>query len=173
MRSRRLAYGRLLFILVGLMIAGSVVYWGGPLVVGENAVATRLIITVLATLNGFIIAIITIVGNPAVLYSRNWRIASAHRREIKRALVRYQFLFYVYLVTVILATASATFSSPQGFETVAHWLERITLGVAACAFFWSFALPTALVRTHDERLRDEVERRRSRPTEQNDRSISS
>ena len=160
MPRRGLAYGRVALLVAGLAIGVWVFFLSAHLAGAGSEAATRLIVSVLATLNGFVIAVITVSGNPLFLYPGSWRIADAHRREIMRSLLRYRILFYACLVSVVSAIVTAAVTGVEGAEAVAYWSKRATLGVSACAIVWSFGLPTALVRAQGEKLEAEVERRR-------------
>ena len=67
----------------------------------------RILATVLAILTGFLIAIITMLGDPRSLLAGSWRVASAHRAEVRHALDRFAVLFYVYLVTIATVFAAS------------------------------------------------------------------
>lgn len=155
---RKTAWLRSATILTGLVCAVAALIFGGPLANG-NTDALRLIVSLFAVLAGFIIAIITASSNPKFLYPGNWRIASVHRDEIERALGRYQWLFYIYLVTVTLAFTTTLFKG-VGPAWVTHWLERCTFSLAAAALIWSFGLPAVIARVRKRILDQEVENRK-------------
>ena len=145
------------FVITGFVAFGVTMYFGDAIVTGD-AGSVRVVVTIFAILTGFILAIITIAGDPGRLYLGSWRVASAHRRQIKRSLLRYQLLFYVYLIVLAgaFATTIAQSVAPSGW--VAHWLERFTMSACVAAFWWSLGLPTAHVRSQVDRLDQEVKR---------------
>lgn len=116
--------------------------------------------TAFSILAGFLIAIITMAGDPKMLYPGTWKVASAHRREIRRALTRYQCLFYVYLTVIVMAFGAALFAKVAADFPVVRWMERVALSLGVAALFWSFGLPTAIIRIQLDRLTGEVEDRR-------------
>jgi len=149
---------RFVYLLVGLVIAGTWVFFGGALV-QSNFEALRILVMAFSILAGFIIAAITMSGDPKLLYPGSWRIASAHARNIRTALLRYKLLFYVYLSVIFLAFLATLFGGNPVYAPCVVWLERIAVGVGLAALFWSFGLPTSIIRTQTDRLDEEVRRR--------------
>ena len=156
-----MAWSRSTIILGGAVSMGVMLRWGGPLVAGDSRVLL-VIVSLFGILTGFVIAVITSSSDPKFLRPGNWRVASVHRREIQRALWRYQALFYVYLTTVLLAFATALARNTEA-AAVSHWLERCTLSLATGAFVWSFGLPAVIAGVRRSLLANEVEKRRKLP----------
>ena len=152
-------YGRVVFILVGLAIGGTTFWFSEPLT--DNIEAIRILVTVFSILAGFLIAIITMLGDPRALYKGSWRVASAHRRQIHQGLMRYAVLFYMYLVVIALAFIAALLARVTSDEAIVRLVERFVFSAGVAALFWSFGLPTAIIRVQKDRLDEEVERRRS------------
>ena len=157
---REIAYGRVGFGLGGLAAFVMILWLGGSATEG-NTEALRILVTVFSILAGILIAIITALGDPRALYRGTWRIASAHRREIRRVLLRYELLFYAYLVVITLAFSAALFREIASDAVIARWIERFALGIGAGALVCSFGLPAEIIRTQMERLDEEVNRRRT------------
>ena len=156
---RRISISRVLFVGTGLAIFAAMLCLRAPYANG-NVEALRILVTAFSILAGFLIAIITMAGDPKMLYPGTWKVASAHRREIKRALTRYQCLFYVYLTVIVLAFSAALFSKIATNLQIVNWIERVALSLGVAALFWSFGLPTAIIRIQLDRLTGEVEERR-------------
>ena len=161
---RDIAYGRIIFILVGLLLGGVILWFGGPLTAG-NIDALQILVMAFSILVGILIAIITAFGEPRDLHAGSWRIASAHRRFKLRNIDRCVILFYVYLVVICLAFASALLNRIASEVAIVHWVERFTLSAGVTALFWSFGLPEAIRGMQKDRLDREVDRRRD-PNEQ-------
>lgn len=157
--SRQISKARLAYLLVGLAIAVIWIFFVGALV-KSNFEALRILVMAFSILAGFIIAAITMSGDPKLLYPGSWRIANAHSRNIRTALLRYKFLFYVYLSVIILAFLATLFGGNPVYAPCVVWLERVAVGVGLAALFWSFGLPTSIIRTQTDRLEEEVRRRR-------------
>ena len=151
---------RLLFVLTGVGIMAAGLIFGGPVTAGNHK-AMQMIVTLFSILTGFIIAVITMSGDPGILYPGSWRVASAHRRQIKRVLFRYRLLFYAYLLTLFLAFGAAIVGQVDQERLVTHWIERVALSLGGAALFWSFGLPTTIIRAQLERIDKQVEQRES------------
>lgn len=149
-------------IILGGLIAFSVTLVFGELLTHKNTVALTVMATVFSVFAGFTIAITTLLGDPGGLYPGSWRIASAHRRQVRRRLRRQAVLFYVYLLVLGLAFAAALLGNIKGDSELARWFERIALSFGAGAFVWSLALPLSVFRANVGRLDAEVDTRRPR-----------
>lgn len=134
----RIAWGRVagLLLLVGISCAGG--YLLQPLISG-NKDAINTVVTVFSILAGFLIAVITFVGDPG---TSGWRELQGGKREVKAKLRRHRWLFYMYLIT--LGLALAMFIMPDGFVQTIIWLERFFVGFALFVFLASFSLPNSL-----------------------------
>ena len=121
----------------------------GHLLIDNNKDATGVIVTVFSILAGFLIAIITLLGDQSVLPG-SWRISEVKREAIKNKLVRQKWLFYLYLLTLLVIFISSLIDP--------HWpeftdlLERIYFGLAATAFILSFQLPSTLMEVQMDRI---------------------
>ena len=160
---RGVAWGRVLFGIAGLVICGVTVWLAGSIAAG-NVVTLQMLVTVLSILTGFLLAIISMSGDPHALYPGSNRIASGHRREIMRALRRYQIMFYVYLLAIASTLLGTVLIHIDASSDLARWVERCTLGVGAAAVFWSLGLPTVMIRAQAERLDQRVDQRSEEET---------
>ena len=131
----------------------------GPLPPEASGAAVNVLATVLSILTGFLIAIIAMLGDPRSLLAGNWRAASVHRREIKRALNRFSALFYIYLVAIGTAFVGSLVEGSVP-EAAHRWVEHVALCLGAGALVLSFGLPSAVRREQMRRLDEEVESRK-------------
>lgn len=90
---------RLLFIVVCAAGAAAGAYFGQPYV-GGNSDAIMIIITVLSVFAGFLVAIVTILGDPSMIPDGTWRTAEVRRGGIEASLIRHSYLFIVYLLAI-------------------------------------------------------------------------
>ena len=165
------AWGRVALLAIGLSaIMG--LFALGPLPVAASASAVTVLATVLSILAGFLIAIITMLGDPRSLLAGSWRIASVHRREVRRSLNLFSWLFYFYLVAI---TAAFVASLVEGSvpEPAHRWIEHVALCLGAGALVFSFGLPVAVRREQMRRLDEEVESRRKANREDEAGSVDS
>ena len=143
-------------IVTALFVTG---FFGDPITC-QNTDALIILATVFSVFAGFIIAITAVLGDPGILYSGSWRIASAHRRQLRRSLQRQAVLLYVYLSVLGLTFAAALLGNVESCSVIADWFTRIALSLGAGAFIWSFALPVSIFRANLNRLDEGVEARR-------------
>lgn len=163
---------RLVFLIGGLIIFIATLFFGKPLASG-NTEALRILVMAFSILAGFIIAAITMSGDPKLLYPGSWRIASEHKGQLKRALRRYQMLFYVYLIVIVVAFLVTLLGAGAADSLLVHWLERIAIGLGFAALFWSFGLPTSIIRIQLLRFDEEINTRRDEEINSRKRVLSS
>ena len=70
--------------------------------VKDNGDYAETVVSVFSILSGFIIAIITILGDSSIIFSGSWRVAEKQIKIIKVRMIKQQFVFLVYLITIIL-----------------------------------------------------------------------
>ena len=149
------------FILAGVALFLVLLLYIGPPPTGQNSdPALRMLANALSILAGFLIAVIVILGDPRSLYRGNWRIASAHQREIRRALNRTALLFYTYLVVIVCIFAASFLEAYTSATVCSRWMKHIALSAGGTALFWSFALPFVIRKAQLNRLDEEVEDRK-------------
>lgn len=126
--------------------------WFAGVAPSKDSATLDILVAVFSILAGVLVVLMTL-SSEHRLYSGSWRMASLHRRELRRVLRRHAFLFYVYLGVVGLALAASLWDD---LEVVA----RAALSLGVLAFVASFDLPASIVQQQQDRLDDEVERRR-------------
>lgn len=136
-----------------LMAAVSIVagYFAQPLVAGNQAVIS-IVVTVFSILAGFLVAVITLLGDPR---GEGWKALQLGKRELEARLRRHRFLFYLYLAT--LGLALATLLVPPEYVSVKVWFERFFVGFTVFVFLASFSLPSALSRLQMEKYVAELD----------------
>jgi len=139
------------------VIAGLLVGIFGHSLIANNSDATSVIVTVFSILAGFLIAVMTLLGDQSVLPG-SWRIAETKRTNIKVKLIRQKWLFYLYLLTLLIIFVAALTRSHWP-ETTA-WLERGYFALATCAFLLSFRLPSTLMDVQMDRVEAVIGARR-------------
>ena len=158
-----LAHGRLALIVSGLIVGLAVLLYGHDLTDG-NAAALRLQVMIFSILTGFLAGAIAMMGDPKLLYSGGWRVASAHRRAIGQALHRYLLLFYAYLLVIFLSLASELCRELATEVPLLLWLDRASFSLGIAALVWSAGLPSRLLRVQMDTLDDAVEHRKESET---------
>jgi hypothetical protein len=150
--------GYLILLAVAVAAGGAAYYWGGALI-KDNDDVLDVIVTLFSILAGFIIAIMTLLGDES-LRAGGWRRARVDADKVRRRLDRQQQLFWLYLVTLSLIVASKLVAGP--LVDVSHQLERAAFGFAVTALILSYALPIALRSAQLARIEDAVEEKRSK-----------
>ena len=132
-------------------------YFAKPLVEG-NQDAINVIVTVFSILAGFLIAVITLVGDPKSLPSGGWQSARIGSDLTYNRLTRQKWLFYIYLIALVLIFASMLIKGK--FKDVNDLIEYVYLFFATVAFALSFKLPSTLMELQRERIEQEISQRR-------------
>lgn len=143
-------------------VAGGITagYFGQPYI-HENDPANEVIVTVFSILAGFLVAVVTLLGDARNLMPGSWRIASAQWiTNVEPGLQRKRTLFYVYLITLGLVFAAMLVhkASPDGEPL--KWLERVYLGLATGGFIMSLGLPNALMAFHRQQIEAAIDDRK-------------
>ena len=162
--NKRPAWGRLALGIAGVMLLAYLLYLG-PAAHPTSDVALTILATALSILAGILLAIITMLGNPRNLYPGSWRVASAHRRQIRYALNRSAILFSMYLSVIATAFGAHLIEAYAGPAIDVRWVKHIALSVGGMALLWSFSLPWVIREAQLARLDDEVENRKRRRRE--------
>jgi len=151
--------GRIAFGLAGVGLLVGLLYLGPP-EKDTSDTALTILATALSILAGILLAIITMLGDPRSLYAGSWRVASAHRRQIRRALDRSAMLFCLYLIVIALAFGAMLLEAYVPSLVGVKWVKHAAVSAGGVALLWSFSLPWIIRRAQLARLDDEVERRR-------------
>jgi len=144
------------------LVAAAAAAYGQPYV-HHNADLVLVIVTVFAVFAGFLIAVITILGDPTMIPDGSWRVAESRRDNIERRLRTHVWLFVLYLLTIgMLFTGVLVQGALDDHHRVRIWIERIYLFFGVFSFLLSFALPVSLMTLQRARVDAEIERRRVR-----------
>lgn len=144
--------------------AVAVVLWGilgaylsKPLIT-DNQDAINVIVTVFSILAGFLVALITLIGDPKSLPSGSWQIARLGSDLTYNRLVRQKWLFYIYLIALALIFISMLLK--KHFPEINCVVEYFYLFFSIVAFLLSFGLPSMLMNLQKERIEQEIAERR-------------
>jgi|SRR5690554_1852328 len=136
--------------------AGS--YYAQPLV-HNNKEAADVLVNVFSILAGFLVAVMTIMGEPVFYRKKTWRYNQSSRRNYIKSLIRHKDLFHAYLITLALIFSSRLVDGDE-YPLVQIWLERGFLFFAFIAFSFSITLPDKLISKQLERFDDQVEQKK-------------
>lgn len=132
-------------------------FYTKPLIEG-NQDAINVIVIVFSILAGFLIAVITLVGDPRSLPSGGWQVARLGSDLTYNRLTRHKWLFYIYLIALVLVFSSMLLKSK--FKEANLVVEYIYLFFSIIAFILSFKLPSTLMELQMERIEQEISERR-------------
>jgi hypothetical protein len=153
---RSINWKYLLFLLVSIC-AGVAVGVYGKAFLHDNKEARDVIVMVFTILAGFLIAVMTLLGDQSVLPGA-WRIAEVKRQAIRAKLIQQKWMFYLYLITLSMIFACTILG--KKWPAVTDVVERIYFGFATTAFLLSFRLPSVLMEVQMDRVEAVVGARR-------------
>ncbi|MCG9761637.1 MULTISPECIES: hypothetical protein [unclassified Pseudoalteromonas] len=139
--------------------AGLFSYFGQPYI-HNNQDAVNIIVTVFSILAGFLIAVITLIGDPKSLPAGGWQVAQLGSVLTYNRLVRKKWLFKLYLITLFLIFCAILIKKPC--PKLVIWFEYIYLYTGFIASVLSFKLPAALMELQEERIQNEINERRKK-----------
>lgn len=126
-----------------------------------NSDAVLVIITVMTVFAGFLVAIIAIIGDPALIPEGSWRVAENRRDNIEKRLIAQLWLFVWYLLTIGLLFVGVLLDKSKTVpEDARLWIERSYLFFGTSSFLFTFGLPKALWKYQMARIEAEISRRR-------------
>jgi hypothetical protein len=151
---------RLLGIALCILIGGVSAYYVQPFV-GHNADVILVVVTIFSVFAGFLIATITIIGDPVMIREGSWRIAESGRDDMRSRLIWHIALLFLYLLTLGLLFAGVVLD--KALDEQSYIRQTVQLGYlffGITSFLLTFALPIALLRMQQARYDAEIERRR-------------
>jgi hypothetical protein len=151
---------RLFFILVCIAVGLISAYYAQPYL-DKNHDLVLIIITVFTVFAGFLIAIITIIGDPIMIPQGSWRISELGRDRMEGRLFWHIVLFILYLATIGLLFIGVILERALSQNDIWRiWVERAYLFVGITSFLFTFILPASLIEMQRARYDAETERRR-------------
>jgi hypothetical protein len=132
-------------------------YFAKPLI-ANNQDAINVIVTVFSILAGFLVALITLIGDPKSLPSGGWQVARLGSDLTYNRLMRQKWLFYIYLIALALIFLSMLLK--KEFQAINCVIEYGYMFFSIVAFMLSFKLPSMLMEMQKERIEQEITERR-------------
>jgi len=148
---------RSIFIGVAISVGLVAGFFGQPYIHG-NERAIGVIVNVFSVLAGFLVAVMSIMGDPTGFVARNWRFAEKARPAVYSKLLRQKYLFILYLVVLSLITIESLIE--KQLPRIACIMEQVYFGAAVSAFILSLGLPSALMKIQMDRHDEMIEMRR-------------
>lgn len=120
-----------------------------------NGDAMSALVTIFTVLAGFMMAVIAIAADGAVLRRRDWRQDVFHLKELRAKLTRYRMMFHLYLVVPALAFLAHL--QLDWSDRSQAFLEYLLLFLAAFSLLWSFRLPGEITQAYVRKLQQAIE----------------
>ncbi|WP_093533093.1 hypothetical protein PWP89_15085 [Stenotrophomonas rhizophila] len=133
---------------------------GQPYVHGNDE-ARGVIVNVFSILAGFLITVMTLLGEPGLYRGRTWRSDAIKRSNVYQRLVRHKWLFISYLIVLALVFMTTIVAKREPDGRLVSCLEMLYLGFATFAFIYSLMLPSRLLNLQLARFDELVESKRS------------
>lgn len=151
---------RIIVFAICAAISSAAACYGEPLV-RHNTDAILILTTVFTVFAGFLVAVITVLGDPALLPEGSWRVVEGRRDGIERGLILHVSLFVSYLLAIGILFAGIIVRDADGVsEVVKIWIGRAYLFVGVMSFLFTFGLAKSMLSFQMARLDAEGKRRR-------------
>ncbi len=165
------------FTIFALFISGLFSYFFYPLM---NVDSMNALVSIYSILAGFLIGVISLLGDPSLIPQGSWRTAFGAEKGASRSLTATKLLLYIYLVTLLLIFLHKVLFSYDGvlpedmlfrehidtmLVTLKSYKDNVDIVIlffAILAFLFSFKLPSKLYEIQKQRVANEIERRRKR-----------
>ncbi|MDR3378703.1 MAG: hypothetical protein P4M10_08470 [Verrucomicrobiae bacterium] len=154
---------KMAFVAMCLILSGIASYFGQPFV-GDNSEAITIITTVITVFAGFLVAIMAILGDPALLPKGSWRAAEIGRGKVEGLIIRHTWIFYIYLISIgLLFSGVLVHKIPNAVVSgrIKIIIEYSYLFFGVFSFLLTMALPRVLGQIQLARSESEIEARRA------------
>jgi len=151
-----------IFAFIGIIAISTVGSYFGKNSISNNQDALNLIVNFFSIFTGILVAIISIIGDPAdILDSDNWRSAFYKKYKPTNELIRTCFLFYCYFITLFLIFISFLIDK-KDFSFIKSTIEYMYTFFASFSILLSFNLPVMLVKYQKSKLDKAVKEKRKK-----------
>lgn len=143
-----------------LFVSWVIGYFGEQFVKGSSD-SILILVTVITVFAGFLVAIITVLGDPSLIPPGSWRVVENRRALVEAELIRHTWLFAFYLLSIgALFIGAVARGAPMVPDIIKIWLTRIYLFFGIASFLFTFGLAGSLLKYQMARYDAEEERRR-------------
>jgi hypothetical protein len=153
---------RLAFFLGAAFVSGWCGWHGQPLV-HENNDARSMITDVFSILAGFLMTVLTLLIEPKPT-AKIWREAAAKKTTFVNRIIRYKWLFMLYLGVLGLVFFANLLDKSKGSADLLLWVERLYLTLATLAFIISLTLPNQLMQLQVGRYNEMIDEKKKPDT---------
>lgn len=134
-----------------------------PLALRQSMTALEAIISIFSILAGVLVAVISIIGDPSMLLTGNWRLGFEHAKDIQKRISNYATLIAIYVISLIgvLILIIISDSKIPGYD----FLFSGVLWIVSFGLLLSIPLPYSLMAIQKERMTEEIKRRQKNGTD--------
>jgi hypothetical protein len=157
--------GRLVIIILTVLLSAAIAWFAEPLV-RENTDFMIAVVTLFAVFGGFLVAVMSIAGEPLVSKDGSWRSIELKRDEVIHRMDRARLLFYSYLTsaTLILIVLAFHKSCDPVVIGLIRYVNIVGLWFTTMGVLFSFALPSMLIGIQKDRIEGSMAGKGAPPT---------
>jgi uncharacterized membrane protein YvlD (DUF360 family) len=145
---RRIAHGRIAWIVCSLAASGVLTYFFRETLTNKPEVL-GVVAAIFSILAAVLIAVISILGDPSMLLDQSWRHSYLSAQETQRKIHRQTDVFIIYVL--LLVSLFAFMICPNTLSLYA-WLQGVSFFLTVLAFLASLTLPFILRSIQRDRL---------------------
>lgn len=150
---------RRVFFFLGAMIVSLWFGWHGQPMIHDSPDARSMIKDVFSILAGFLMTVLTLLIEPKPT-AKIWREAASKKTTFVNKIVRYKWLFMLYLIVLGMVFIANLLEKGKGYADVLIWVERIYLSLTILAFIISLTLPSQLMQLQVGRYNEMIDEQR-------------
>lgn len=153
---------RIAAIAVVVVVSGWLAWLSEPLARQNNDLLVAAM-TIFSVFGGFLVAVMSIGGEPLIAKTGNWRKIELGRDAAVNRMDRARLLFYAYLIAscLILIVLALQKSNDPTIIRVLWYVNYLCLWFTCMGILFSFALPSMLIGIQQARIEEEINRRKS------------
>lgn len=151
-----------IYILLSAAAASAGVFYA-PDVLQKSPAALEGIISVFSILAGVLVAVMSIIGDPSMLLTGNWRLGHEHAKDIQKRISNYSNLIALYIIILIGVLLLMVFKDAQIVGNM--WVSCIVQWLSTFGLLLSIPLPYSLMKIQKDRMDEEIKRRKRSPSE--------
>lgn len=147
------------------VILGGVAAWLAQPYIHGNNTAIGIIVSVFAILAGFLVTIMTQLGDPNLYRGGTWKSEVVKKNKVYLRLVEHKWLFILYLSVLGLIFLATLVLDKEPENLFVIWIERLYILLATVAFILSLALPDRLMNLQMARFEEKIAAREKQADE--------
>lgn len=139
-------------LMAALAVASAVGFMYQPTPDSSSNVIS-VVVTIVSILAGFLVAAMVFVTKPVIKYARDGRELQLMKKSVKRMLLRFRLIFFLFIITLCLSIL--TYVSPSQYRWI---LEKVFVSISFFDLLISFTLPKTLIAIHMQMYQLEIDK---------------